>query len=100
MKVPTARVLSLAPNKALKTGRSATPGMAPQPPSSGPRSAEEIAEELRAAIARGAASARAQLGVSDSGRHGAEDAIRPGAEGETGRGAEGETSQGGKEDAA
>ena len=84
MKVPTARVLSLAPTKALKKGRSATPGTAPQPPSGGPRSAEEIAEELQAAIARGAASTHAQLGVSDSGRHGAEDAIRPGTEGETG----------------
>jgi hypothetical protein len=76
-----------------------TPGMTLQPPSGGPLSAEEIVEELRAVIARGAASARAQLGVSDSDRHGAKDAIRPGTEGEAGRGAEGGIGQGGEEDA-
>jgi hypothetical protein len=100
MKVPTARVPSLAPSKALKTGRSTTPGTAPQPPSGRYRSVEEIAEELRAAIVRGAASAGAQLGMSDSDRHGTEAAIRPGTEGEAGRGAVGGTGRGGEEDAA
>ena len=61
---------------------------------------EEIAEELRAAMARGAASARAQLGVNVAGRHGAKDVIRPSAEEESGRGAEGETGHGGVEGAA
>ena len=41
---------------------------------------EEIAEELRAAMARGPASARAQLGANVAGRHGVKDVIRPSAE--------------------
>ena len=61
---------------------------------------EEIAEELRAAMARGAASARAQLGVNVAGRHGAKDVIRPSAEEEPGRGAEEETCRGGEEGVA
>jgi len=62
--------------------------------------AEEIAEELRAAMARGAALARAQLGVNVAGWNGTKDVIRPSAEGESGRGAEGETGRGGEEGAA
>ena len=61
---------------------------------------EEIAEELRAAMARGAASARAQLGKNVAGWHGAKDVIRPSAEEESGWGAEGETGRGGEEGAA
>jgi len=76
------------------------PGMAPQPPSGRSRSVEEIAEELGAGIVRGAASASAQLGVSDSDRPGTEAAIRPGTEGEAGRGAVGGTGRGSEEDAA
>ena len=60
---------------------------------------EEIAEELRAAMARGAASARAQLGVNVTGQHGAKDVIRPSTEEESGRGAEAETGHGGEEGA-
>ena len=89
MRVPAARTTLLVPAKALKTGRSTTPSTAPQPPSGGPRTAEEIAEELRAAMARGAASARAQLG--------AKDVVRPSTEEESGRGDEGETCHGGEE---
>ena len=48
-------------------------------------------------MARGAASARAQLGVNVAGRHGAKDVIRPSAEEESDRGAEGETGHGGEE---
>jgi len=100
MRVPAARTALLAPTKALKRGRSATPSMAPQLSSEGPRSAAEIADELQAAMARGAASARTQLGVNVVGRHGAKDAIRPSAKEESGRGAEAETGHGGKEGAA
>ena len=45
MRVPTARVHSLAPSKALKSGRTMTPSSAPQPPSGGPRTAEEVWQE-------------------------------------------------------
>ena len=65
-----------------------TPSTAPQPPSGGPQTAEEIAEELRAAMARGATSARAQLGANVAGRHNTKDVIWPSAEEESGRGAE------------
>ena len=70
------------------------------PPTEGPRTAEEVDEEYRVAMAWGAASAHAQLGVDDAGRRGTEDAIRPSAEEGAGQGAEGETGRGGKEDAA
>ena len=76
------------------------PSTVSQPPSGGPRTAEEIAEELRAAMARGPASARAQLGANVAGRHGVKDVIRPSAEEESGRGAEGETARGGEEGVA
>ena len=60
---------------------------------------EEIAEELRAAMARGAASARAQLGANVAGRHNTKDVIWPSAKEESGRGAEGETGCGVEEGA-
>ena len=100
MRVHAAQTALLVPTKALKTGRSTTPSTAPQPPSGGPRTAEEIAEELRAAMARAAASARTQLGANVAGRHGALDVIRPSAEEEHGRCAEGETGRGGEEGVA
>jgi len=77
-----------------------TPSTASQPPSGRPRTAELISEELRAAMARGASSARAQLGANVAGRHGAKDVIRPRAEEESSRGAKGETGRGGEEGVA
>ena len=46
---------------------------------------EEMAEELRAALARGAASAGAQAGADDAGGRTSEGDAQPNAEGEAGR---------------
>ena len=80
----TAAPPSLAPTKAHKSGRTATSHTALQPPTGGSRTAEEVAEQYRAAMARGIAMARAQSGVDDTSRRGAKEAARPGAEEDAG----------------
>jgi len=63
-----------------------TPGAATQPPSGRPRTAEEVVEQYRAAMARGAATVRAQTGADDADGRVAEEDVRLSAEGEAGGG--------------
>ena len=66
---------------------------------------EEVVEQYRAMMARGAVTARAQTGADDAGGHIAEEDVRPSAEGEAGRGgvedaARPDASEGGRTDGA
>ena len=74
------------PTKALKSRRTMTPGAASQPPCGGSRTAEEIVEQYRAVMARGASTARAQTGADNAGGRIAEEDVQPSVEGEAGRG--------------
>ena len=63
------------------------PGSALQRLSGGSWTAEEVVEQYRVAMARGAATARAQTDTDDTGRRIAEVDVRLSAEGEAGRAA-------------
>ena len=81
------------PTKALKSEGNATPRVASQPPIGRPRTAEEIAAQYRAEMARGAEMCRAQMGAGDTSRRGMEDTVRLSAKEDASRGSTEDTAR-------